>query len=123
MQDIDYQLNKDEKPPTDPATKVPEYYHDFLDVFLKETSNTVSAHSKHNHVICLLGKKNHGQVVLRAMPKEKLAFVKKFLEDNLEKGFIEASNALCSSPIMLAVKPGGGIHFCMDYQKLNKLTK
>ena len=123
MQDINYQLNKDEKPPTDSATKVPECYHNFLDIFLKEVSNTVSAHSKHDHVICLLGEKNYSQAALRAMPKEKLAFVKKFLENNLKKSFIEANNVLCSLPIMLAVKSGGGIQFCIDYQKLNKLTK
>lgn len=40
MRDIEYQLNKDERPPTDPATKVPECYHEFLDVFSKEASNT-----------------------------------------------------------------------------------
>ena len=123
MQDIDYQLNKNKRPPTDPATKVPECYHNSLDVFSKEASNTISAHSKHNHVIRLLGEKDHDQATLRAMLKEKLAFIKKFLEDNLKKGFIEASSAPCFLPIMLAVKPGSGIQFCVDYRKLNELTK
>ena len=123
MRDIDYQLNKDKKPLTNPATKVSECYHNFLDVFLKEVSNTVSAYSKHDYMICLLGEKDHDQAALRAMPKKKLAFVKKFLKDNLKKNFIEASSAPCSSPIMLAVKPGGNIRFCMDYWKVNKLTK
>ena len=109
MQKIDYQPNKDKRSLTDPATKISEYYHNFLDIFLKEASNIILAHLKHNHVICLLGEKNHGQATLRAMSKEKLVFVKKFLEDNLKKGFIEASNAFCFLPIMLAVKSGGGI--------------
>ena len=52
-----------------------------------------------------------------------LKFVKKFLEEHLKKRFIEASSAPCSSPILLAKKPGGGIRFCVDYQKLNSLTK
>ena len=51
-----------------------------------------------------------------------MQFVKKFLEKNLKKGFIEASSALCLSPIMLAVKPGKGVRFCVDYIRLNKLT-
>lgn len=109
MQDIDYQLNEDRKPPTDPAIKVLECYHNFLNIFLKEASNIVSAYSKHNHVICLFSKKDHGQATLKAMPKEKLAFVKKFLENNLKKDFIEASNTSCSSPIILAVKLKCGI--------------
>lgn len=65
MQDVNYQLDKDKRPPTNPATRVPECYHDFLDVFSKEAFNTVSAHSKHNHVIRLLSEKDHGQAVLR----------------------------------------------------------
>lgn len=109
IQDIDYQLNKDKRPPIDPATKVLECYHNFLDVFLKKASNIILAHLKHNHVIHLLGEKAYGQAALRTMPKEKLTFVKKFLEDNLKKGFIKASNIPCSLPIMLAVKSRGNI--------------
>lgn len=89
MRDIDYQLNKDKRPSINPAIIVLKCYHDFLDVFLKQTSNTVLAHLKHNHVIRLLGEKNHGQAVLRAMLKKKLAFVKKFLEDNLKKALLK----------------------------------
>lgn len=83
----------------------------------------MSAHLKYNHVIKLLSEKGYGQVALRFMSNEKLTFVKRFLKDNLKKSFIEASNTFCSSPIMLAIKLGGGIRFCVDYRKLNKLTK
>ena len=123
MQNINYQLNKDKRPPTDPVTKVSECYHNFLDVFSKKTFNTMSAHLKHNHMIKLLSEKNHGQTAIRPISNKKLVFVKKFLKDNLKKDFIESSSILCSLPIILAVKPGGGICFCIDYQKLNKLTK
>ena len=123
MQDIDYQLNKDKKPLIDPAIKVSKCYHNFLNIFSKEAFNTMSVHLKHNHMICLLSEKNHGQAALRAIPKEKLAFVKKFLENNLKKCFIETSNASCFSLIILAMKPGDGIWFCVNYRKLNKLTK
>ena len=64
---------------------MPECYYDFLDIFSKEAFNTLLAHSKHNHVIYLLKEKNHSQVTLKGVSKEKLAFVKKFLEDNLKK--------------------------------------
>ena len=57
MRDIEYQLSKDKKTPTNPATKISECYYDFLDVFSEEASNTVSVHLKHNYVIKLFGKK------------------------------------------------------------------
>ena len=50
-------------------------------------------------------------------------FLKKFLEKHLKNGFIEVSNALCSSPILLAKKPGEDIRFYVNYRKLNALTK
>ena len=93
-------------------------------MFSKEESDKISPHSKYDHKIELVnGGKNHGQAALCGMSKPQLEFVKKFLEENLKKGFIKASRAPCSSPILLAKKPGGGIRFCVDYRKLNKLTK
>ena len=126
IRDIKYQLNKGTKPLTDPKTVVPEEYHDFLDVFSKDISDTLRPYGKYNHKIELLKKKelsDLGHSALRGMSVPQLEFVKKFLEEHLKKGFIEASSAPCSSPILLAKKPGGGIRFCVDYQKLNSLTK
>ena len=124
MRDLEYQLNKTEKLVTDPATVVPECYHKYLDVFLKKALDKVSPHSKYDHKIELVnGGKNHGQAALRGMSKPQLEFVKNFLEENLKKSFIKASRAPCSSPILLAKKPGGGIRFCVDYKRLNELTK
>ena len=126
MRDIEYQLNKRTKPLTDPKTVVPEEYHDFLDVFLKDISDTLRPYGKYNHKIELLKDKDLsdlGHSALRGISIPQLEFVKKFLEENLKKKFIEASSAPCSSPILLAKKPGGGIRFCVDYQKLNSLTK
>ena len=123
MRDINHQLDKDKRPPTNLATRVPKCYYNFLNIFLKKASNTISVYLKHNSVIRLLSENDHGQAALRPMSNERLIFVKKFLKDNLKKGFIEASSAPCSLSIMLAVKPRSGIHFCVDYQKLNELTK
>lgn len=89
IQDINYQLDKDKKPSTDSATRVSECYHNFFDVFSKETPNTMSAHSKHSHVIRLLGENNHGQAALKPISNERLIFIKKFLEDNLKKTLLK----------------------------------
>ena len=49
MKDIKYQLNKMVKTPTNPKTMMLKEYHKFLDVFLKEASDTLLPHSKYNH--------------------------------------------------------------------------
>ena len=124
MRDLKYQLNKAKKPTTDPATVVPECYHNFLDVFSKEQSDNVSSHFKYDQKIePINGSKDHGQATFCGMSKPQLKFVKNFLEENLKKGFIEANRAPCSSLILLAKKPGRGIRFCVNYRRLNELTK
>ena len=49
MKNIEYQLNKTAKAPTDPKTVVLKEYHEFLDVFSKKASDTLSPHSKYDH--------------------------------------------------------------------------
>jgi hypothetical protein len=43
--------------------------------------------------------------------------------ENLDKGFIAPGNAPFASPFLMARKPGGGLRFCVDYRKLNAVTK
>ena len=95
-------------------------------MFSKDISDTLRPYGKYDHKIELLKDKelsDLGHSALRGMSTPQLEFVKKFLEEHLKKGFIEASSAPCSCPILLAKKPGGGIKFCVDYRKLNSLTK
>lgn len=70
MQNLEYQLNKAEKPVTNPAIKVLECYHDFLDVFSKEDLDKISLHSKYDYKIKLLNRgKNYSQATFCSMSK------------------------------------------------------
>lgn len=60
---------------------------------------------------------------LYKMSLEELEAAREYIMDNLHKGFIEPSKAPFASPIIMAEKPGGGLRFCVDYRKLNQLTK
>ena len=73
MKDIKYQLNKVAKAPTDPKTVVPKEYHEFLDVFSKETLDTLSPHLKYDYQIHLLeGYRDYGNSSLSKMFEPKL---------------------------------------------------
>ncbi|KAJ5135347.1 retrovirus polyprotein [Penicillium bovifimosum] len=54
---------------------------------------------------------------------KELQKAKKYILTNLDKGFIVPSSAPYASPILMARKPGGGLRFCVDYPRLNALTK
>ena len=57
------------------------------------------------------------------MSAEELNVVKKYLVKNLDKGFIKPSQVPFTAPVLFVKKPDGSLRFCIDYRKLNLLTK
>lgn len=51
-----------------------------------------------------------------------LKVLRKYLDNNLAKGFIRASSSPVSSPVIFMRKPGGGLRFYVDYRGLNTVT-
>ena len=54
---------------------------------------------------------------------EELEVVKKYLVENLDKGFIEPSQVPFVAPVLFIKKPDRSLRFYIDYKKLNLLTK
>ncbi len=57
------------------------------------------------------------------MSLEELDAVKWYLISHLAKRFIQASSTSYSLPVFFVKKPEGGIRFCVDYRRLNAITK
>ena len=57
------------------------------------------------------------------IPQAKLEKAKREVEMMLELGVIEESNSPWSSPFILVPKPDGTPRFCVNYKKVNKLSK
>ena len=114
----------EEKKYTDLRTKLLPEYHEFLDVFSRKEADRLPPHRLYDHRIELLpGKEEgHGFGPLYGMSRGELLVLKKYLEENLSKGFIRASRSPVASPIIFVKKPGGGLRFCVDYRKLNEIT-
>ena len=49
--------------------------------------------------------------------------LRKTITELLDKGFIRASNSPVASPVLFVKKPGGGLRFCVDYRKLNSVSR
>lgn len=64
-----------------------------------------------------------GYCPLYEIYEEELRFVEDYILKNLDKSFIVLSTALYVSPILIVAKLGRGLRFCVDYRKLNSLTK
>ena len=57
------------------------------------------------------------------MTTEELEIVKQYLIDNLYKGFIVPSQAPFTALVLFVQKPNRSLRFCIDFQKLNQLTR
>jgi hypothetical protein len=105
---------------------LPKEYHDLVDVFSKSAANQLPEHRSSDHRIELekdADTTQLGKAPLYRMSAEELQECKAYIDENLSKGFITASSAPFSAPVLFVRKAGGGLRFCVDYRRLNALTK
>jgi predicted aspartyl protease len=127
MADINKALAKKVK--TDPRTKLPEFYQEFLDVFSQiEAAKLPPLRGKGiDHGIQLEQVDGKEPQVpwgpLYNMSRDELLVLRKTLTEYLDKGFIRVSNSPAAAPVLFVRKPGGGLRFCVDYRGLNKITR
>jgi hypothetical protein len=105
--------------------KLPPQYHSFKDVFSKAASDTLPPHRTYDHKIELEeGKEiNLGFSPLRQQSLEELQATKQYIIEHLGKGFIDQSQAPFAAPILFVRKPNGSLRFCIDFRKLNLVTR
>ena len=56
------------------------------------------------------------------MSTTELQEIRKWIKENLSKGFIRASSSSCASPILFVKKKDGSLRLCVDYRALNDIT-
>jgi hypothetical protein len=80
-------------------------------------------HQTYNHKIVLENDTVLSHSPLYNHSAKELEALKAYLVDNLAKGFIESSQAPFGAPILFVKKPNGSLRLCVDYRKLNALTR
>ena len=59
----------------------------------------------------------------RRVPLAQKSVVEAELDKMLKQGIIETSDSAWSSPVVLVTKKDGRVRFCVDYRRLNSVTK
>jgi transposase InsO family protein len=103
--------------------ELPAEYAEFADVFSKRASDQLPPHRPYDHQIQLEADNTLGYSPLYNQSVEELLAVKKYLNENLKKGFIVDSQTPFASPTLFVKKPNGSLRFCIDFRKLNALTR
>jgi transposase InsO family protein len=104
---------------------IPPEHMAYQHVFSKAESDILPPHRPYDHRILLEGE---GEKALKYSPLYRMSLpeleaVKKYIEDNLSKGFIEPSQAPFAAPILFVKKPDGSLRLCIDFRALNNLTR
>ena len=121
--DIDkFMKGKPQMSTDDILRKLPQWLHDIHDAFLPRLADELPPHRSWDHKIELIPGKEPPYQKNRPLSPQELRVVRKWLDDNLAKGFIRESRARCAAPLLLAAKPGGGVRICQDYRGLNNVT-
>ena len=125
LKDVNEHLKKSDEKKINSASILSKKYLEFLDVFSKVAFNELSSHRDIDHQIILKEDKHvdHEYCSLYNMSIEKLVTVKKYLEKNLKKEFITISFSLFVSSILFAKKSNDQLRFCVNYRKLNFITR
>lgn len=116
--------NDEEMELEDIKRHLPRHLHDLADICSKINSEKLPPHRTYDHKIEL----EPGSEGLKASPlykmnEEELVALKDYLTENLKKGFIESSSAPFASPVLFVKKPNGSLRLCIDFRKLNHITK
>ena len=105
---------------------MPVQYKEYSNMFFKTALDKLPPHQSNNYQIKIeegaCPEQTVGHSPLYKQSWEELEAACEYVVDNLSKRFIRSSDALYTSPILMAWKPGGGLCFCVDYQKLNSIT-
>ena len=111
-----------ERKNVDPATLLPKLYTPFLNVFSRKEADTLPKHGPYDHAIHLKEGTQAPASALYGMSRDEALELRRYLDENLSKGFIRASRSDAAAPVLFVKKPGGGLRFCVDYRGLNAIT-
>ena len=98
-----------------------------INAFNRQDAKTLPPHRKGiDHEINFVERKTNDDVPampLYQMSKDQLLVLCKTLTQLLDNGFIRVSNLPTEAPVIFVKKPGGGLRFCVDYRRLNEISR
>ena len=97
-------------------------YTDFSYVFEKQNVDRLPEHHAYDCPINLQEGVCAPFGPIYGLSEPELEALRTYLDENLEKGFIQPSKSPAGAPILFVKKKDGSLRLCVDYRGLNKVT-
>ncbi|MBW0574152.1 hypothetical protein O181_113867 [Austropuccinia psidii MF-1] len=91
----------------------PSSYHDSLEEF---PHRTCDHHIELERSLPPVG-------VIYSLSKQESDTLRAYISENVEKGFIQPSSSSTGAPVLFVKKKDGGLRLCVNYRKLNAVTR
>ena len=101
---------------------VPDHYHDFKDVFNKESFDKLLPNRPWDHTVELLPGDHVINCKTYNLTLDEQKELDAFLDENLKSGCIRPSKSLFASAFFFVKKKDGRLRPVQDYRKLNNIT-
>jgi Zinc knuckle./Retroviral aspartyl protease. len=95
---------------------VPDYLHDFEDVFSKDSYDSLPARKQWDHAVELLPDAKLGNCKIYPLSVTEQGELDKFLEENLASGRIRPSKSPIAAPVFFVKKKDGSLRLVQDYR-------
>ena len=115
-------LEEDEEEEDFDIEKVPIQYRDIATVFSKKEADKLPPHRLTDCKIVLEKDASLHYGPIYKLTEEENEALKKYIEENLKKGFIRTSESPAGYPVLFQRKKDGSLRLCVDYKKLNAVT-
>jgi hypothetical protein len=108
----------------DVLLQIPKAYHRWKHLFEKPTGKqTLPEHKPWDHEIILEEGKTPPFLPIYGLSEPQLKAVREYIDENLAKGYIRESDSPAGFPILFVPKKDGSLRLCVDYRKLNDMTR
>ncbi|MBW0584477.1 hypothetical protein O181_124192 [Austropuccinia psidii MF-1] len=101
---------------------VPPSYHQYLYVFSKVKADELPPHHACDPHIKLEGLLPPVGVIY-SLSKHESEILGVYMLENVENGFIRPRSSSTGAPVLFVKKKDGGLCLCVDYHKLNAVTR